>query len=182
MIRGQTNPPQTLHAIGDITILNKPMSALFCSVRCPAELILKTYDLIRDLRDSGVIFISGFHSPIEKDCLDILLRGSQPIVICPAKSIDKMRIPTNWAPLIDNGRLLLLSPFVPQQKHITGERAQYRNLFVATLAKEIYIFHAADGSKTMTLFQQVLAWGKPIRTFRHPVNAHLIDAGAQAIG
>ncbi|HLP48646.1 MAG TPA: hypothetical protein VK186_20165 [Candidatus Deferrimicrobium sp.] len=28
--------PQTLHAIGDITILNKPLSALFCSVRCSA--------------------------------------------------------------------------------------------------------------------------------------------------
>lgn len=93
-----------------------------------------------------------------------------------------MCIPAHWAPMIDNGRLLLLSPFVPRQKHITGERAQYRNLFVAALAKEIYIFHAAEGSKTMTLFRQVLAWGKPVRTFRHPVNTHLIAAGAQAIG
>ncbi|MCX6584436.1 MAG: hypothetical protein NT166_30060 [Candidatus Aminicenantes bacterium] len=77
--------------------------------------------------------------------------------------------------------LLLLSPFVPRQKHITGERAQYRNLFVAALAKEIYIFHAVAVSKTMTLFQQPLAWGKPVRAFLHPVNAHLITAGAQAI-
>ncbi|MGE5341382.1 MAG: DNA-binding protein [Candidatus Omnitrophota bacterium] len=173
---------QTLHAIGDISILRNPLSALFCSVRCPAEIILKTYDLIRDLRDSGVIFIGGFHSPIEKDCLEILLRGCQPIVICPAKSIDKMRIPGNWAPLIDNGRLLILSPFVPRQKHITSERAQYRNLFVAALAKEIYIFHAANGSKTRDLFRQVLTWGKPVHTFNHPVNGNLIDAGAQAIG
>ncbi|HLP44864.1 MAG TPA: hypothetical protein VK186_27985 [Candidatus Deferrimicrobium sp.] len=73
-------------------------------------------------------------------------------------------------------------PFIPRQKHITGERAQYRNLFVAALAKEIYIFHAAVGSKTMVLFHQVLAWEKPVRTFLHPVNGHLIDAGAQMIG
>ncbi|HLP62038.1 MAG TPA: hypothetical protein VK186_24560 [Candidatus Deferrimicrobium sp.] len=67
--------------------------------------------------------------------------------------MDKMRIHGNWAPLIDNGRLLLLSSFVPRQKHITGERARYRNLFATALAKEIYIFHAAEGSKTMALFR-----------------------------
>ena len=92
--------------------------------------------------------------------------------MCSPKNFFKIRIA---------GTILLLSPFVPRQKHITGERAQYRNLFVSALAKEIYIFHAAEDSKTMTLFQQVLAWGKPIRTFLHPVNAHLIAAGAQAI-
>ncbi|HLP46649.1 MAG TPA: hypothetical protein VK469_11905, partial [Candidatus Kapabacteria bacterium] len=53
--------------------------------------------------------------------------------------------------------------------------------FCRPLAKEIYIFHAAVGSKTMVLFHQVLAWGKPVRTFHHPVNGHLIDAGAQVI-
>ena len=173
--------PQTLDAIGDISILNKPMTAIFCSIRCPGEIILKAYDLVRDLRDSGVIFISGFHSPIEKDCLEILLRGSQPLVICLAKSIEKMRIPSDWKPRIDNGRLLLLSPFLPRQKHITSERAQYRNLFVAALAEEIYIFHAAKGSKTMALFRQVLTWGKTVRTFHHPENEHLIAAGAQPI-
>lgn len=176
------NSPQTIDAIGDISILTKPLTALFCSVRCPGEIILKAYDLTRTLRDSGVIFISGFHSPIEKDCLEILLRGSQPLVICPAKSIEKIRIPVDWKPQIDKGRLLLLSPFLPRQKHITGERAQYRNLFTAALAEEIYIFHAAKGSKTMALCRQALDWGKTVYTFHHPENQHLIAAGAKPIG
>jgi len=29
----------------------------------------------RRMRDEGVTVISGFHSPIEKECLRILLRG-----------------------------------------------------------------------------------------------------------
>jgi len=32
--------------------------------------------------------ISGFHTPAEKECLRILLRGAQPIIICPARSIE----------------------------------------------------------------------------------------------
>ena len=56
--------------------------------------------------------IGGFHSPMEKECLDLLLRGSRPIIICPARSIDRMRIPKPWkAPLAD-GRLLVMSPFL----------------------------------------------------------------------
>lgn len=44
--------------------------------KCPGTLILKSYDATRILRVSGRTIVSGFHSPVEKDCLDILLRGS----------------------------------------------------------------------------------------------------------
>jgi len=47
-------------------------------------------------RDDGVTVISGFHTPVEKECLRILLRGSQPVIICPARSIEGMRIPPTW--------------------------------------------------------------------------------------
>jgi len=32
--------------------------------------------------------VSGFHALMEKECLDLLLRGTQPIVICPLASIE----------------------------------------------------------------------------------------------
>lgn len=44
------------------------------------------------LRDAGVTVIGEFHSPMEKECLNILLRGSQPIIVCPARSLENMRI------------------------------------------------------------------------------------------
>jgi hypothetical protein len=34
---------------------------------------LKTYDLARDLRDADVPVIGGFHTPMEKECLRLLL-------------------------------------------------------------------------------------------------------------
>jgi predicted Rossmann fold nucleotide-binding protein DprA/Smf involved in DNA uptake len=71
-------------AIGDIDILQNKTLAVLCSNKCPGSIILETYDLMRDMRNSGVAVISGFHSPIEKECLNILLKGKQPVIICSA--------------------------------------------------------------------------------------------------
>ena len=82
--------PSWLWAIGDPGILAEQKVAVFCSVRCPGNAILKAYDAARKLRDEGVTVVSGFHSPVEKECLRILLRGKQPVVICLARAMEKI--------------------------------------------------------------------------------------------
>lgn len=69
--------PVELSALGNFDILQKKTLALFCSVKCPGDLILKTYDLAQQLREAEVSVIGGFHSPMERECLTILLRGNQ---------------------------------------------------------------------------------------------------------
>ena len=96
---------------GNLSLLDEPLTALFCSQRCPGDLILKTYDLARAMRDAGVPVIGGFQTPMERECLRLLLRGRQPVVVCPARGIDNMRVPRDWRAAIDDGRLLVLSPF-----------------------------------------------------------------------
>jgi len=70
--------------LGDEALLGRRKLALICSQKCPGDVILKTYDFARLVRQSGIAIVSGFHSPIEKDCLPILLRGPDPIVIIRA--------------------------------------------------------------------------------------------------
>ena len=79
---------------GNPEILQNKMLALFCSVKCPGRLILKTYDLVQELRHIGLTVIGGFHSPMERKCLTILLRCAQPIIICLARSIEKIK--SHW--------------------------------------------------------------------------------------
>ena len=167
-------------ALGNVGLLRQRKVALFCSVRCPGNLILKTYDLACSLREAGVTVIGGFHSPMEKECLTLLLRGRQPIIICPAKSIEGMRLPRPWRGPIDEGRLLLLSSFPANQNRATADRARARNLFVAALADEVFIPHASPGGKTEQFCRQVVTWGKPLRTFDAPENAGLLAMGARA--
>ncbi|MBW2604775.1 MAG: DNA-processing protein DprA [Deltaproteobacteria bacterium] len=151
-------------AIGNLNILEKQLLGFFCSAKCPGAIILKTYDLIRDLRNKGVIVISGFHSPIEKDCLDFLIRGKQPIVICPARGIETMRIPKPWRMPIEKNRVLILSPFENKYRRPTVALAEHRNRFVKMLAYKILIACAANKSKTMQLFSKASTQGKEVYT------------------
>ncbi|MHB9044309.1 MAG: hypothetical protein ACYC35_00065 [Pirellulales bacterium] len=170
-----------LWAIGDPKILQRPLLAFFASTRCPGDVILRVYDAARSLRDAGIPIIGGFHSPMEKECLDLLLRGTQPVVICPARSLHGMRIPTAWKPAILTGRLLLLSPFAERHRRITAELSVLRNRLVAEIAAEIFVAHATPGSKTEDFCRNLLAHGKRIHTFDLPANASLVALGARPV-
>ena len=168
--------------VGDRRLLGKPATALLCSVKCPGNVILKTYDLMRAWRDAGVTVISGFHSPMEKECLRILMRGTQPTIICPARSVVGMRIPREWRKPVEAGRLLILSPFDQRHRRATAQLAQQRNEFVAALADRVFVAYAAPGSKTEDLCRKVISFGKPLLTFDSPANEKLIRMGAECVG
>ena len=163
---------------GNLRLLDEPLTALFCSNRCPGDLILKTYDLARALRDAGAPVIGGFQTPLERECLCLLLRGAQPVVVCPARSIDNMRIPRNWRPALDGGRLLVLSPFPATSRRPTTEVAAQRNDLVADLAQRVFIAHAAPGSKTEAFAHKLTDTGKPLLTLDSLSNANLVEMGA----
>ncbi len=166
---------------GNARLLEEPLTALFCSQRCPGDLILKTYDLARAMRDAGLPVIGGFQTPMEKECLRLLLRGEQPVVVCPARGIDKMRIPRDWRPALDEDRLLVLSPFPSTRRRPTAELAAQRNDLVAELAAQVFIAHAAPGSKTETFARKLAASGKPLLTLNSPANANLVEMGALVV-
>jgi len=166
-------------ALGNQDILQSKKLALFCSRRCPGNLILKAYDLARSLREEGMTVISGFHTPVEKECLRILLRGDQPIIICPARSIEAMRIPAAWKKPLDQGRFLLLSPFEKKHRRMTAALAAQRNNFVAAMADAVLFIHAAQGSKTESLVQTLVLQGRTISTLDAFDNSELISQGAE---
>lgn len=177
-------PPDALHAIGNPDILDhggKPTLALFCSSKCPGRLIDKTYDLTQKLRDQGYTVLSGFHSPMEKECLNVLIRSPHPVVVCPARSILNMRIPGEWQPALTDTRMLILSPFDGGTTRPTAATAQVRNTFVAALADRVLIAHATPGGKLAKLARTALAWGKPVHTLEDEANAHLTALGAEPL-
>ena len=172
--------PECIFALGDLDILRQKTLALFCSVKCPGDLILQTYDLARQLRDAGIVVISGFHSPMEKECLSLLLKGKQPVIWCPAKRLTANRLPKEYAGPISDGRLLMVSPFGERIKRAREDIARFRNEFVAALADQVFVAYAAPGGKTESFCKKVLGWAKPLLTFDDPINAALLASGAQS--
>ena len=165
---------------GAVDVLAVRKLAVVCSRKCPGELILKTYDFARLIRRSGLAIVSGFHSPIEKDCLPILLRGQDPIIIVQGRKLSTSRLPAEWQRAIEAGRLLLISPFTEKDKRVTAELASERNRFVAAISDEVLIPYAAPSSKTEALALDLLASGKSVYTFNDRPSP-LLDAGAQVV-
>ena len=166
---------------GNLRLLEEALTALFCSSQCPGDLIIKTYDLARSMRGAGVPVIGGFHTPMEKECLRLLLRGTQPVVICPARSIENMRVLREWRPALDDGRLLVLSPFPTTVRRPTVDTAERRNDLVADLAHQVFIADAAPNSKTEALAHRLAYNGKAILTMDSPANRKLISLGAEVV-
>lgn len=173
--------PITIDAVGNLETLRQHTLALFCSVKCPGRLIAQTYDAVRALRDAGVTVIGGFHSPMERECLELLLRGAQPVIVCPARSIARMRLPPEWKVPLAAGRLLLLSPFGEQDRRVTAELARERNAFVAAIADRVLLAHAQAGGKTEAFARMIAGWGKSLLTIEDDANAGLLALGATPI-
>jgi len=173
--------PQTVHAIGNVSILSNKSLAVFCSNRCPGGIIIKTYDLMRELRTKGVTVISGFHSAVERECLSILLKGGQPIIYCPARSIEGMKIKPELRKPLEDGRLLILSPFGDRLRRISSGLADERNRFTAALAASVFVPYAASGSKTEKFCSELMAWDKELYTLPDDRTANLIETGAKII-
>jgi predicted Rossmann fold nucleotide-binding protein DprA/Smf involved in DNA uptake len=173
---------QRFWAIGNRRILDRHLLGFICSSRCQGQVILRIYDLARELRDAGIPIISGFHSPMEKECLYLLLRGDQPVVICPGRGIDGMRLSAAWRKEMSRNRLLLLSPFEPRLRRPTKALAEIRNRFVAMIADSVLVAHAEPGSKTERLCLELLEKGKSLYSLGMTENNNLIEKGALGIG
>jgi predicted Rossmann fold nucleotide-binding protein DprA/Smf involved in DNA uptake len=172
-----------IQIVGDAEILDRPKVALFCSVKCPGKLIAETYDLAKRFRNEGVLVISGFHSPMEQECLRILLCSPHPVIWCLARGLYH-RVPTapiDCRPAVDDGRLVMVSPFSKPVRHITAETAMTRNHFVAEMAEAVVVAHATRGGKMETLCRETLAAGKPLYAFEHPENEFLMRNGARPV-
>lgn len=152
---GWFNPLPVLHYIGNKELVNWPLVALFCSRKCPGDAILKAYDMARELRGKETPVIGGFHTPVEKDMLEILLKGKGPIVICPARGLEGMRLSPSVNRAIAEGRLLLLSMFTEKEKRIIKENCEARNNLVAALAYKVIFIHYDPNGSLSPLYTQL---------------------------
>ncbi|MDD5482448.1 MAG: DNA-binding protein [Kiritimatiellae bacterium] len=169
-----------LNTIGKLALDSVSWTAFFCSVRCPGKIILDSYDLAQKWRAEERPVIGGFHSPVEKEVLKIMLRSTAPLCIALARGLPK-RIPAEYKPHLEKGRLLLASFHDAKVKRATKESAEERNFAVASLAEKIFVAYAAPGGKTETFCRAIARLNKPCFTFKHEANQNLISMGFKAI-
>ena len=185
MIVAAVNPqavPATLGVLGDPRILSRPLVGLLCSAQLPPSAALAVSDLARALRDAGVAVVSGFQSAGERECLTFLLRGRQPVVICPARGLGGMRLPAAWLAAVGEGRLALVSALPDRVRRPTAAIAEARNRLVVTLSDALVVLHATPNGRLAKLAAESLRAGRRVYCLDLPENGDLRVAGAVACG
>lgn len=138
--------------LGNKDLLKQTKTAFLCSRAIPASAVLKCYDWAIEQREVGNCIISGFHSRLEKDVLHYLLKGNQPIIIALARGLKEKIEPELIKPL-EQGRLLIISPFNKTVKRVTEQTAEIRNKMMIDLADNITVGYASEGGKLESLLK-----------------------------
>jgi predicted Rossmann fold nucleotide-binding protein DprA/Smf involved in DNA uptake len=156
--------------------------AFFCSQSCPGDVILKAQDWANARKAGDAPVISGFHTPVERDVLRILLRGGRPIIYTLARAREGARLPAALRAAEQQGHALILSPFTATTRQTTARTAEERNRHILTRAATVLIAHASPGGKTESLAAEAIAMGLPVFTLPSPANSNLVGLRAQTWG
>lgn len=175
--------PESFSTLGNFELLRRRKLAIFGSSSCPASLLGDLDLIIKGITETEVTVIAGFHSDVEKRCLNIFLDQQHPVILAPARSLDRMRIRPEYKKPLENGRLLFASFFKSHRARSDVGLTIRRNRYVAALADSILIVHAPAASKTEELCRELMSWGKPVYTIDNEDNQNLVRLGARrAIG
>ena len=145
---------------GNCELLDRDLVAFFASRTSPPEAL----DLARrwacDIAQTQKIVISGFHSPIERAVLDILLTGECSVVVTLGRSLYR-RIPHHMQRAHDENRVLFVS--FRNHSRSSFSNSQLRNWLTADLAKEIVFVPFDSHSQLSTLYYTLSQGGVQCR-------------------
>lgn len=145
--------------VGNQDLLNIYKTAFLCSRKVSAGAILKCYDWAIEQRNSNKCIVSGFHSKIEKDVLHFLLKGDQPIIVVFARGTYK-KLDTHLQERLDQGNILIISPFEDTVKVVTPATCQIRNNYILEIADDIVVGYVNPKGNLVNLLKHI---DKPLK-------------------
>ena len=121
--------------LGNPELLDRYLVAFFASRETPEDVAKRACQWAEMICHTDKVVISGFHSPVEKEVLRILLEHKHPVVVALGRALYK-RVPPNLQAAFDEGRLLFVS-FRGYSRH-SSKSSEIRNWKAAGLADEVY--------------------------------------------
>ena len=168
---------------GNENIMKTNKLAFFSSDNCPPEIYLELMDFAMKVIEKEITIISGFHTNVEREVLEILIKGKQPIIICPAREISDYIIPEKFDAAYNEGRLLFASEFSGNKKRISRTTSIVRNRYVSEIADNIFIPFAKKSGITFNSAKFIKAnlSNKGLFTIGSNINENLLNLGFTGI-
>lgn len=145
---------------GNRELLDRPMVAFFASRTAPEGALALATRWAERVAQTEQVVISGFHAPIERAVLDVLLKHRHPVIVALGRSLYRKCPPLFQTPLAE-GRLLFIS--FRASPRTSFSTAQQRNWAAADLADELVFAPFAPSSQLSTLHYTYDHSKKPCR-------------------
>ncbi len=133
---------------GNKDLLDRPLVAFFASRTSPPEALDLARHWAYEIAKTDKVVISGFHSPIERTVLNILLSDGCSVIVTLGRS-QYRKIPVYLQTAYNEERVLFIS-FRNYSRH-SSFNSQLRNWLTANLANEIVFAPFDGGSQLSTL-------------------------------
>ena len=157
---------RTLTGKGLAAKLTLPLTAFLASRKCPGNAIRQAMDWAIIQAKAKTPVISGFHSPLERSVLEVVLVAKSPAVLVLARDAAHATVTPSWLNAAEAGHLTIIGPH-GKSKRLTADQSEERNDLVAALAQRIVIAYVSPGG---LLSRHIEAWGK-----RKPVEQLVAD-------
>lgn len=121
--------------LGNEDLLDRYLVAFFASRNTTEEIVKRVLWWAEEICQTDKVVISGFHSPLEKEVLRVLLEHKHPVIIALGRALYK-KVPSHLQSALDEGRLLFVS-YRGYSRH-SAKSAEIRNWAIADIADEVY--------------------------------------------
>lgn len=140
-----------MESLGNTSLLDRKKIGYFASSKIASLSVLPTLDWATEVaQHEDVAIVSGFHSKMEREVLDFLLRGKCGIVCVLARSIYK-KIPEKFREAYNSGRVLFIAPFKTSATRTSRHLCQQRNEYVASISDELVFSSLTPRSSLFSL-------------------------------
>ena len=139
--------------IGNTELMNLHKVGYFAASKIASLSVLPTLDWATEIaKRDDVVIISGFHSKLEREVLNYLLKGKCGIICVLARGIYK-QIPAKYKEAFHNNRILFISLESDKTLNYGREQTAKRNEFIASTSDELVFSSVTHESSLYNLTQ-----------------------------
>lgn len=122
---------------GNNELLKRRKVGFLASRKISSISILPTLDWATEVsKREDIAIVSGFHSKMERNVLEILLKGQCGIIIVLARGMYR-KLPIQYEEAMSQKRLLIISNEKDNVKRVSEQTAHKRNEYVREIADEM---------------------------------------------
>ena len=137
--------------LGNISLLDQKKIGYFASSKIASLSVLPTLDWATEIaKQDDIAIMSGFHSKMEREVLDILLRGRCGIICVLARPIYKV-IPGKYRNAYAQDRVLFISHNTSKSTMTSRHLCQKRNEYIASISNELVFSSLSPDSSLYAL-------------------------------